>query len=54
MGSVFYAVTALALIVAICGLGLAYGARAWLDAAAEANAEPALTATHIVTVGAQP
>lgn len=54
MGSVLYAVTALALIVAIGGLGLAYGARAWLDAAAEANAEPALTATHIVTVGAQP
>src|SRR5690554_3865283 len=54
MGSVLYAVTALALIVAIGGLGLAYGARAWLDSAAGTPAEPALAVTHIVTIGAQP
>ena len=52
-GSALYAVAALALIVAIGGLGLAYGARAWLDAA-RAPADPALTATHMVTIGAQP
>lgn len=54
MGSVLYAVAALALIVAMAGLGLAYGARAWFDTATETAAEPALTATHIVTIGAQP
>jgi hypothetical protein len=52
-GSVFYSLTVIALIVAILGLGGAYAAGAWLDAAREQPANPALTATHIITIGAQ-
>lgn len=53
-GSVLYAVATLALVVAIAGLGLAYGARAWFETAADARIDPTLAATHIVTIGAQP
>ena len=53
-GSVLYTIAGIALIVAMAGLGAAYGTRAYLDAAAHETVEPELTATHIVTIGAQP
>lgn len=53
-GSVLYTIACIALTVAMATLGLAYGVRAYLDAMAEGTIEPALTASHIVTIGAQP
>ncbi|WP_338610260.1 hypothetical protein V6617_07880 [Pelagibacterium nitratireducens] len=52
-GSALYTVIAVGLIVAMAGLGAAYGVRSWLDsmAADAAAAEP--SASHIVTIGAQ-
>lgn len=52
-GSVFYTLAIIGLIVAILGLGGAYAAGAWLDAAREEPANPALAATHLITIGAQ-
>src|SRR5690606_24636450 len=43
----------IALIVALLGLGGAYGAGAWLSAARKEPVNPALAATHIITIGAQ-
>ncbi|WP_196258730.1 hypothetical protein [Pelagibacterium limicola] len=51
--NVFYTLAVLTLIVAMLGLGGAYAVGAWLDAAREEPANPALTATHLVTIGAQ-
>lgn len=52
-GSVIYTLSIIALFVAILGLGGAYAVGAWLDAAREKPADPALTATHLITIGAQ-
>lgn len=54
LGSVLYAIAGVALIVSLAGLSLAYGARAYFDAVATGTVEPELTASHIITVGAQP
>lgn len=52
-GSVFYTLTVIALIVAILGLTSAYAIGAWLQSAREKPADPALAATHLITIGAQ-
>lgn len=52
-GATLYALAVIALIVALLGLGGTYAAGAWLDAAREKPANPALAATHIITIGAQ-
>lgn len=52
-GTALYTVVAAGLIVAIGALGAAYGVRGWLDSTAN-HAPPAeLSASHIITIGAQ-
>lgn len=52
-GATLYVLAVIGLIVALLGLGGAYAVGAWLDAAREKPADPALAATHIITIGAQ-
>ena len=52
-GSALHAVVAIAIVVALGGLGLAYGGAAYFDHAMTTPEDPALGATHNVTIGAQ-
>ena len=52
-GAALYAVAAIGLIVALAGLGAAYGARSWLEASERQQTTPELSASHIITIGAQ-
>lgn len=52
-GPSLYGLVVVAMVVAILGLGAAYATGAWLDAAREEPHNPALAATHLVTIGAQ-
>lgn len=52
-GAALYTVAAIGLIVALAGLGAAYGVRSWLEANARQQTTPELSASHIITIGAQ-
>lgn len=52
-GSILYTLSVIALIVAILGLAGAYAAGAWLQSSRHKPADPALAATHLITIGAQ-
>jgi hypothetical protein len=51
--SALYTVVIVCLIVAMTGLGAAYGLRAWLGATAIGEATPELSASHMISIGAQ-
>lgn len=53
MGSVAYTLAVIALTVLLIGLGIAFGLTSWIDSETERRADPALTATHLITIGAQ-
>ncbi|QJR18399.1 hypothetical protein [Pelagibacterium halotolerans] len=52
-GAALYTVVAIGLIVAMAGLGAAYGVRNWLEASTGQQTSPELSASHIITIGAQ-
>ena len=52
-GAALYTVVAVGLIVTMAALGAAYGVRSWLDSMAHDAAPAELSASHIITIGAQ-
>lgn len=53
IGGIFYTLALIAVLTALAGLGLAYGVSAWFERLAQEQTDESLTATHIVTIGAQ-
>eukprot|EP00873_Tetraselmis_striata_P030750 jgi/Tetstr1/451014/TSEL_038050.t1 len=53
VGSALYTAIAICLIVAMAALGAAYGIRGWINSMASEATPAELSASHIITIGAQ-